>query len=316
MKIGNVEIKIIRDDITRLKADALVNPANTSLKMEKGLAGFFKKEGGAAIEEDALSKGPIKMGEAISTSAGRLQSKYLIHAAVTEEGLSVRENVLRQAAASALKCACELEIHSIVFPALGCGEGNFPPAGAAKIIIQEIMRCARNPHRPLGEVIFCLYDQETFEVFNKTIQGYVRHIQEDLGPGPYITVDIVIECKGGIVLIERSNPPYGWALPGGFLDYGESLEEAAVREAKEETNLDLMNLRQFHTYSKPDRDPRFHTVSTVFIADGHGEPKAGDDAKNLKIIRHEDLTELDYAFDHKAIIEEYLVEKEFGDDHF
>ena len=109
----------------------------------------------------------------------------------------------------------------------------------------------------------------------------------------------------GIILIERSNPPYGWALPGGFLDYGESLEQAAVREAKEETNMGLENLRQFHTYSKPGRDPRFQTVSTVFIATGKGIPQFGDDAKSLKIVRYDDLSNLDYAFDHKEIIKEY-----------
>ncbi|OQX11001.1 MAG: NUDIX hydrolase, partial [Desulfobacteraceae bacterium IS3] len=83
---------------------------------------------------------------------------------------------------------------------------------------------------------------------------------------PLVTVDIIIEINKGIVLIERVNPPHGWALPGGFVDYGESLETAAVREAKEETSLDVTLEEQFHTYSAPDRDPRQHTVSTVFIA--------------------------------------------------
>ncbi|OGX28049.1 MAG: hypothetical protein A2705_04670 [Omnitrophica WOR_2 bacterium RIFCSPHIGHO2_01_FULL_52_10] len=115
----------------------------------------------------------------------------------------------------------------------------------------------------------------------------------------------------GIVLIERLNPPCGWALPGGFVDYGESLEVAALREAKEETNLDLVDLRQFHTYSAPGRDPRFHTIATVFIAEGQGEPRSGDDAAGLRIVRYEDLLQLDYAFDHKEIIEEYLIEKDF-----
>jgi len=103
---------------------------------------------------------------------------------------------------------------------------------------------------------------------------------------------------------------------GGFLDYGESLEQAAVREAKEETNLDLTSLRQFHTYSKPGRDPRFQTITTVFVAQAKGEAQSGDDAQNLKIVRHEDLPQLDYAFDHKEIIKEFLMEREFGDDHF
>jgi ADP-ribose pyrophosphatase YjhB (NUDIX family) len=80
---------------------------------------------------------------------------------------------------------------------------------------------------------------------------------------PYLTVDIIIEYQGGIVLIQRKNPPHGWALPGGFVDYGECLEEAAKREAREETGLTTQLIRQLHTYSNPDRDPRHHTVSTV-----------------------------------------------------
>jgi len=83
---------------------------------------------------------------------------------------------------------------------------------------------------------------------------------------PLVTVDIIIEVGGGIVLIARKNPPHGWALPGGFVDYGESLETAAVREAKEETSLDVGLTEQFYTYSDPSRDARHHTVSTVFIA--------------------------------------------------
>jgi ADP-ribose pyrophosphatase YjhB (NUDIX family) len=126
---------------------------------------------------------------------------------------------------------------------------------------------------------------------------------------PYLTVDIIIELKDGIVLIERLNPPYGVALPGGFVDYGESVEAAASREAKEETNLTLTNLRQFHTYSDPKRDPRFHTVSTVFIAKGKGKPKSGDDAKSLKVVKYADLLKIKYAFDHKKIIKDYLKQR-------
>lgn len=319
MKIKNIEIKIIRGDIAQVQADAIVNPANPQLRMEKGLAGFLKKEGGAVIEEEALSKGPVKPGEAVWTKAGTLRSRYIIHAVTVSADGRTDETILREAAAGALRCANERQISSVVFPALGCGEGceaspsggNFPPVGAAKIIAQEIIKCARDPQNTLTEITFCLYDQDTFETFDKTIRGYVRHIVEDLGGGPFVTVDIIIECVEGIILIERSNPPYGWALPGGFVDYGESLEKAALREAKEETNLDLVDLRQFHTYSEPGRDPRFHTISTVFIAEGQGEPRAGDDAKGVKVVRYEDLLELDYAFDHKEIIEEYLVERDF-----
>lgn len=122
---------------------------------------------------------------------------------------------------------------------------------------------------------------------------------------PLVTVDIIIEINGGIVLIERSITPYGWALPGGFVDYGESLESSAIREAKEETSLDIKIEEQFHTYSDPDRDPRHHTVTTVFIAKGGGSPKAADDAKNLSIFNE---TNLPYpiVFDHGKIISDYF----------
>src|SRR5512133_2725937 len=95
---------------------------------------------------------------------------------------------------------------------------------------------------------------------------------------PFPTVDIIIETAGGIVLIERKNPPYGWALPGGFVDYGESLEAAAVREAHEETTLNVGNLRLLGCYSDPGRDDRMHTISAVYIADGSGRLQAADDA--------------------------------------
>ena len=95
---------------------------------------------------------------------------------------------------------------------------------------------------------------------------------------PLPTVDIIIEVAESIVLIERRNPPHGWALPGGFVDYGESLENAAVREAREETSLEVKLIEQFHTYSDPRRDPRHHTLSTVFIGTARGEPEAADDA--------------------------------------
>lgn len=122
---------------------------------------------------------------------------------------------------------------------------------------------------------------------------------------PVPTVDIIIELGDGVVLIKRRNPPLGWAIPGGFVDYGESLEEAAVREAKEETSLDIEIIRQFHTYSNPSRDPRLHTISTVFVAAGKGRPKACDDAKEIGVFTRENLPS-DIAFDHRDILEDYF----------
>jgi len=123
---------------------------------------------------------------------------------------------------------------------------------------------------------------------------------------PKVAVDLIIEIEGrGIVLIERKNPPHGWALPGGFVDYGESLEAAAVREAKEETCLDVELLGQLHTYSDPARDPRMHCISTVFAARATGEPQAADDAKNCALFARDQLPET-LAFDHRQILDDYL----------
>ena len=129
---------------------------------------------------------------------------------------------------------------------------------------------------------------------------------------PFPTVDIIIETetpqKKGIVLIKRKNPPFGWAIPGGFVDYGESLEQAAIREAAEETTLKVTLKRQFHTYSDPKRDPRHHTISTVFIASAEGEPVGQDDAAEAAVFSQNEIPE-DMAFDHKTIIEDYFSDK-------
>ncbi len=130
---------------------------------------------------------------------------------------------------------------------------------------------------------------------------------------PIPTVDIIIEIERengqeGIILIKRKNPPHGWALPGGFVDCGESLEEAAVREAKEETSLDIKLKSQFHTYSDPKRDPRKHTISTVYVATAQGRPKAQDDAQDIGIFTEEEIN-FPLAFDHQKILADYFKQK-------
>lgn len=130
--------------------------------------------------------------------------------------------------------------------------------------------------------------------------------------GPAVTADAIIECEDGrVVLVRRRFPPLGWALPGGFVDLGESLEEAAVREAKEETGLDVELVEQLFTYSDPGRDPRRHTVSTVFWARARGNPVGGDDAAEARAFPMDGLPG-ELAFDHGRILEDFAVYRRTG----
>lgn len=129
--------------------------------------------------------------------------------------------------------------------------------------------------------------------------------------GPILAVDIIITTPQGIVLIERKSYPKGWALPGGKVEYGETIEEAAVRETKEEISLDIRLIRQFHVYSDPKRDPRGHTVSTVFIAEPKNKkqkPKAESDAKGVGIFTKNTLPK-NIVFDHRKILKDYFNRK-------
>jgi ADP-ribose pyrophosphatase YjhB (NUDIX family) len=223
----------------------------------------------------------------------------------------VNEHTVRRACAEIISEASSRGESSVSVPAVGCA-GGFPVVGSAKIVSQEILRAAREGRGSLQQILVCLDNDEYFRIFEKQVFGYLRHVTEDMAWGPYITTDIIIEIGDGIVLIERTNPPFGWALPGGFVDNGEALETAARREAKEETNLELEDLKQFHTYSDPARDPRFHTVTTVFTAKGRGEPRAGDDAKGLKIVPFGQLPGMSFAFDHNRVIADYLQARQIG----
>ncbi|RUT01391.1 NUDIX hydrolase [Dulcicalothrix desertica PCC 7102] len=132
---------------------------------------------------------------------------------------------------------------------------------------------------------------------------------------PAPTVDIIIELidrpHRPIVLIERHNEPFGWAIPGGFVDYGESVEVAAKREALEETGLQVELVEQFLVYSDPNRDPRKHTLSIVFLATATGTPQAGDDAKSLDIFEQWRLPG-NLCFDHNKILHDYWQYRNYG----
>jgi 8-oxo-dGTP diphosphatase len=125
---------------------------------------------------------------------------------------------------------------------------------------------------------------------------------------PFPTVDVIIRVGDRIVLIERKNPPSGWALPGGCVDYGECLEAAAIREVREETGLEVTHLRQFGAYSDPDRDPRQHNISFVFTAEGAGDLQGADDATQAALFALDDLPS-PLCFDHGKILEDYRRKK-------
>ncbi|MBU4252411.1 MAG: macro domain-containing protein, partial [Candidatus Omnitrophica bacterium] len=193
MKIKNTEIKVVMGDITELRVDAIVNAANNQLLMGGGVAGAIKKKGGKIIEEEALSKGPVEIGEAIATGAGELAAKYIIHAATMGMDFSRQSNKasggippefgenwagktdeikIRDACRNALNLAKELKISSIVFPALGCGTGGFPLLASAKIMAQEVLKYLRETDTLLKEIIFCLNNEEAFTIFKKGIANF------------------------------------------------------------------------------------------------------------------------------------------------
>ena len=132
---------------------------------------------------------------------------------------------------------------------------------------------------------------------------------------PYLTVDGIIEIYNakeefeGIVLIERKNEPLGFAFPGGFVDVGESVEEALKREMKEETTLVVKISSLLGVYSDPKRDKRFHTVSIVYVCKAYGLPKGEDDAKNAFTCKLENIDKTSLVFDHLQILEDYLSRK-------
>ena len=275
MKINDTEIKIVQADIVSIRTDAIVNPADGKLVIAGDWPGIGERE---------------------------------------KKLCAWDENQVRFNCRSALEEASKNRLSSIVLPALGCGTGAFSAIASAKIMAQEVLRHVRETGTTLKEVIFCLTSREELEAFQKNALGYLDYILNKL-KSPFLTVDAIIEINGGIVIIKRSNPPFGWALPGGFVDYGESLEEAVIREAREETGLQIADVRQFHTYSDPLRDPRFHTVGTVFIARAQGNPSAGDDAAGLEVVKLSEIMEREFAFDHKKIIQDYAAFKE-GKDPF
>ncbi len=165
-----IKIEVQRGDIAKLELDALVNAANNRLWMGGGVAGALKRAGGQEIEAEAVKKGPIPIGEAVATGAGKLKAKYVIHAAVMGQDLRTDAAKIRQATRNSLLRADELGMKSIAFPALGTGVGGFPMDECARIMIGEVRKYSAGK-TGLESVIFVLFDQPAYEVFSESLRN-------------------------------------------------------------------------------------------------------------------------------------------------
>lgn len=161
-------IRISRGDITESAADAIVNAANNHLWMGAGVAGAIKRKGGKTIEDEAVALGPIAVGQAVATEAGKLKCRNVIHAAAMGQDLVTDENKIRAATRNSLLRAEELGLGSVDFPALGTGVGGFPMESAAKIMIDEARRFLAQSDS-VETVGFVLFDQAAYEVFLKEL---------------------------------------------------------------------------------------------------------------------------------------------------
>ena len=157
----------------------------------------------------------------------------------------------------------------------------------------------------MEKVTIVFENSKSMQEFVEEIEPELKNLASKTFKNPYPAADIIIKKDGGVVCVYRKNPPHGWAIPGGFINYGESAEQAAVREAKEETGLDIRDLELFGVFSDPHRDPRFHTISIVFVAQASGQLKAGDDASSVRIFSEADLPE-EMAFDHRQILKQFF----------
>jgi len=167
------EVDIFKGDITRLEVDAIVNAANNELWMGGGVAGAIRKAGGAAIEAEAVKKGPIAIGDAVETGAGRLKAGYVIHAAVMAMDFKTDAAKIRRATRSSLEAADRLRVKSLAFPALGTGVGRFPVAEAARIMIGEVLDYT-TAKTVLEKVVFVLYSEPAYRAFARELKRQGR----------------------------------------------------------------------------------------------------------------------------------------------
>ena len=163
--LSEVKIKVLQGDITESEVDAIVNAANNHLWMGAGVAGAIKVKGGKEIEEEAMKKGPVPVGEAVVTSGGKLKAKYVIHAAVMGQNLTTNEEYIKNATRNSLKRAEELKIKSIAFPAFGTGVGGFPTDRCAQLMLDQVKDFSKKT-KHLKEVLFILLDKKSYDIWS------------------------------------------------------------------------------------------------------------------------------------------------------
>lgn len=172
LTIGHVSLETQRGDISQAKVDAVVNAANNHLWMGAGVAGALKRAGGNDIESEAVSKGPIEIGEAVVTTGGKLHARYVIHAAVMGQDLRTDELKISRATRNSLIRARELGVASVAFPALGTGVGGFPPESAADAMMSECLSFATEGSAPsLKKILFVLFSEDVLNAFEKRLHG-------------------------------------------------------------------------------------------------------------------------------------------------
>ncbi len=299
-------VEFVKADITKMEVEAIVNPANTNLVMGGGVAGAIRKVGGREIEKEAVKMAPIGIGQVVKTSAGDLDAQYVLHVATMEMDFKTDYSIVRKCMENLLRLCNKEGISEVAVPALGAGVGGLDVGMVSKIMVQEVFKAIRLGYAP-DRVIFVFYSDKDLE---KGLTGYyyMEHLVSKIQEGPFLTVDAVIfdnlQQPLSVLLVERKNPPFGWALPGGFVDYGERVEDAVKREVKEETGLDFLNEKLVGVFSDPGRDERFHTVTVAFLGEYAGNLSAGSDAADVKWFDLEKLPDL--AFDHRDIIEKAI----------
>lgn len=258
-----------------------------------------------SVEDTLYTYSPLKVRR---PGFNLYQQGYFWRIEIKGKDIFLQEKNLRRALEFILHRFSGEESLSLAVSDLGCLHLKLGCKNVAKIVAQQIYKQMLKGKFYFGRVVFFSQQEKIRRQFEKYIISYLEFMEHKMSQGPFLTTDAIIEYKGGIVLVRRRNPPLGWALPGGFVDYGEKAEEAVKREAKEETGLNIKRIRQFGFYSAPQRDSRFHTASIVFTAQAAGKLKSGSDAAAARVFGGRNLPE-HIAFDHRKIIKDYLRRK-------